>query len=34
MDGRIEGDEAGEVEKQDVALEDFPCPAEKLRLHL
>lgn len=34
MDGRIEGDEVGEVEKQDVVFEDFLCFVEKFRLYL
>lgn len=30
IDGRITGNEAGEVEKQDAALKKFTCPTEKL----
>ena len=33
MDGRLAEDKAGEVEKQDIALEDFTYPEEKLRFH-
>lgn len=33
MDGRIRGDEAGEVEKQDAALKMCACPTEKLWFH-